>query len=228
MNMISINLLPKQYSRRYGKFSLGKQGIYMIAAAVGIIAVFGLITGYQIYKINELKGQMEIARVRTMQLQKDISLVDALIDIKTKITDRLGAVEKLDRHRSAWVRILGDLSQNIPDFIWLTRFDEISETDDQMATPDTTTIVRDPNKPLVMPVEIEGFAFTLNSLASFMIKMMRSNYFDGVDLLMTEELAIGKHKAYNFKVSCNVHYLSDEDLERIVAMQSAGSMAKLN
>jgi Tfp pilus assembly protein PilN len=221
--MISINLLPKQYTKKSGKFSMGKQGAYMLLAAFGVLAVFGLITGYQLYKINELEGQMEIARARTMQLQKDIALVDGLMDIKAKLTDRLEAVERLDRHRSAWVRILEDFSKNIPDFVWLSRFDEITDSDNPTARIDTTTIAHDPSGPQVMPVEVEGFAFTLNALASFMIKMMRSDYFDQVDLLKTEELVVGNQKAYNFKVSCNVHYLSDEDLERIVAQRSAGS-----
>jgi hypothetical protein len=79
--------------------------------------------------------------------------------------------------------------------------------------------------PSVRPVEIEGFTFTLNALATFMIKMMRSNYFDEVDLARVEEFSFGDQKAYNFKLGCNVHYLSDEELEQILAQAAAESNA---
>jgi type IV pilus assembly protein PilN len=227
MTLVKINLLPKQYSKRSGKFSLGKHGLYFILGAAGVMVLFGIITGWQLYKINELKGQIEVAQARTIQLQKDITLVDALIDIKVKITDRLEAVERLDRHRSAWVRILEDLSGNIPDFIWLSRFSEISKAP-TAASNDTTAATQVQAQPQFIPAEIEGFSFTLNALASFMIKMMRSNYFDEVDLIQTEEIAIDKQKAYNFKVTCNVHYLSDEELEQIVAQEAAITGSTLN
>ncbi|PKK82821.1 MAG: hypothetical protein CVT49_11560 [candidate division Zixibacteria bacterium HGW-Zixibacteria-1] len=209
--MIKINLLPKQFSKRSGGFSLGKHGIYTIIAGVGILLMFGAVSAWQLYKMNELDGQMQIARARTVQLEKDIRLVDALMDIKGKITNRLEAVERLDRHRSAWVRILEDLSKDVPDFIWLAKFTEQKQ---KKAANDTSAAQVQVNAE-IKPAEIEGFGFTLNALASFMIKLMRSDYFDNIDLVNTEEFTFGKQKAYNFKLSCNVHYLSDEDLEKI-------------
>jgi Tfp pilus assembly protein PilN len=230
MTLVNINLLPKQYAKRSGKISLGKHGVYFILGAVGVLLLFGIVTGWQLYKINELKGQMEVARARTLQLKKDIVLVDALTDIKGKITNRLEAVERLDRHRSAYVRILEDLSKNVPDFVWLSRFAEVPPQP-VAAKADTTKAEQNTqpaSSPQVIPAEIEGFTFTLNALASFMIKMMRSNYFDEVDLVETEEIAIDKQKAYNFKVTCNVHYLSDEELEQMAAQEAAVTGSALN
>ena len=88
---------------------------------------------------------------------------------------------------------------------------------------DTTTQVQSILS--VRPVEIEGFTFTLNALATFMIKMMRSNYFDEVEMANVEEISFGEEKAYNFKLDCNVHYLSDEELEKILAQATASSNA---
>jgi Tfp pilus assembly protein PilN len=218
MPMIEINLIPKQYARRSGAFALGKNGIYAVIGVVGILVMLASVTIWQLYRMDELRGQMEIAHARTIQLQKDIQLVDALIDIKAKLTDRLNAVERLDRHRSVWVRILGDVSRNVPDFVWLSRFEEVPETN--TVSSDTTQVKSTPKGPIVRPAQIEGFTFTLNALAAFMIKMMRSNYFDEVDLALTEEQDFGKHTVYNFKINCNVHYLSDEELERIMAMSN--------
>ncbi len=236
--MININLLPKQYLKRSGSFSLGKNGIYAVAAVAGIVLMLGVVTMYQLHQMKELNGQMEIARSRTQQLQKDIKMVDALIDIKGKITNRMEAVERLDRHRGAWVRILGDMTKNVPEFVWLSSFSELKEKSvaagaaqprglagasgpkyapQQPAAPVAdNSAVQNPNSPIVRPAEIEGFTFTLNALASFMIKMMRSNFFEDVDLVYSKEVSFGKQKAYNFKLTCNVNYLSDEEVEKIV------------
>ncbi len=222
MAIIKINLLPKQYLKRSGGFSLGKHGKYAIAAVAAVILLLGTITTYQVYQMNELQEQMKIARMRTQQLQKDIELVDALTDIKYKITNRLEAVERLDRHRSAWVKILEEVARNVPDFVWLSSFAETNAAGTAAAV-DTT--VQAQTVPSVRPVEIEGFTFTLNALAAFMIKMMRSNYFDEVDMANVEEISFGEQKAYNFKIDCNVHYLSDEELEKILTQATDGSNA---
>jgi Tfp pilus assembly protein PilN len=228
MALININLLPKRYLKRSGGLSLGKHGIYSVIAAVGILLMFGAVSAWQQYKISELNGQMDIARARTIQLEKDIKLVDALIDIKSKITDRLKAVERLDRHRSAWVKILEDISANVPDFVWLSKFSEVAQKPAAAQAQDSTAATQDYTQLSVKPVEIEGFTFTLNALASLMIKVMRSDYFDEVDLVNTEEFAFGKQKAYNFKLSCNVHYLSDEELENAFVQKPSDSNTKIN
>ena len=220
MTLIKINLLPKQYMKRSGGFTLGKQGKYAIGAIAGVIVLLGAITLYQIHQMDELEEQMDIARTRTMQLKKDIQLVDALTDIKAKITNRLEAVERLDRHRCAWVRIMEEASRNVPDFVWLSSFVELESG---YPAQQDTTMTQPISSPSVRPVEIEGFTFTLNALATFMIKMMRSNYFDEVDLANVEEFSFGDQKAYNFKLGCNVHYLSDEELEQILAQAAADS-----
>jgi len=79
---------------------------------------------------------------------------------------------------------------------------------------------------MVRHVEIEGYTFTLNALAAFMINMMRSDYFDEVELTSTSEKAFGEQKAYNFVLACNLHYLSDEELRGLIAQaEKPGSNA---
>jgi len=229
MAMININLLPKRFTKRSAGISFGKNGIYTIMVAAGVLLMFGAVSGWQLYKTKELRGQMEIAKARTAQLEKDIQMVDALMDIKAKITDRLEAVERLDRHRSSFVKILEDISTDVPDFVWLSKFSEkIPLVSNAAAKSNDSTAVVNPVQPTVKPAEIEGFSFTLNALASFMIKLMRSSYFDEIDLVSTQETAIGKQKAYNFRLSCNVHYLSDEEIEKIFSQESPDSDENIN
>jgi Tfp pilus assembly protein PilN len=226
--MIEINLLPKNYLKGTRTISLGKVGVYFIAAAAGIVLMLGAITAWQMYQLSELEENIDKANQRAAVLQKDIRLVDALIDIKQKIHDRMIAVERLDRHRSVWVRLLQDVAGNVPEFVWLAVYREEQITPPPEETPNSkdaqkpaegNTPDQTPTLASLREVEIEGYAFTLNALASFMINMMRSDYFDEVELVFSEETEFNndKIKAYNFTVSCDVHYLSDEELRNLIA-----------
>ena len=223
--MIEINLLPKDYLKG-SKISLGKTGVYAIAGAVGLVLMLVGITFYQMYQLNSLEENIVKAQQRASILQKDIKVVDALIDLKGKITKRMTAVETLDRHRTVWVRILEDLARNVPEFVWLGNFRENVDAPPAEPTKQGNNNKEQPQVasnssnegPIVRKIEMDGYAFTLNALAAFMIKMMRSDYFDEVELLSTTETKFGEEeKAFNFVLSCNLHYLSDEDLQQLIA-----------
>ncbi|MEA2030946.1 MAG: PilN domain-containing protein [candidate division Zixibacteria bacterium] len=214
--MITINLLPKQYRRKSISLSFGKTGLYGIGVAAGIIIMMISITFYQMHQISKLEENTAKAHQRAAMLQKDIQLVDGLTDVKEKIRARMAAVEKLDSHRSAWIRILENISHNVPEFVWLARFIEHEPPKvDSSATKGKTPSTPVNNR--VRKAEIEGYTFTLNALASFMINMMRSDYFDNVEMKSTSEKMFGDQKAYNFVLSCNLHYLSDENLRGLIA-----------
>lgn len=223
--MIEINLLPKHYLKSSRSFSFGKTGLYAVAAAAGVVLTLVGISFYQFYQLGRLETDIEKARVRAAVLQKDIQVVDALTDVKIKIAERMEAVEKLDRNRSAWVRVLEDVARNVPEFVWLGVFHEkptevkaVAGDKNKKDGADTTAVTVSSGPASVRQVEIEGYAFTLNSLAAFMINLMRSDYFDEVELVSTEEKKFQeKEKAYNFRLGCNVHYLSEEELRNLIA-----------
>lgn len=232
MDMIQVNLLPKEFRKKSGKLSLGKSGYYSIGAVAGVIIMIAVVTFYQMFQLSELDDKMEIARFRTQQLQKDIAVVDALIDVKQKIMQRMEAVDQLDQHRTVWVRILEDLSSRVPEFTWLSSFKEnklpapAAKTTTTTATgtattTDTSTAPAQPTaEPKTRPVSIEGYAFTLNSLANFMIKLMRSNFFSDVEMGSVDEVGFRNEKIYNYKVNATLHYLSDEELKQLLEQES--------
>lgn len=222
MDMIQINLLPKEFRKRTGKLSLGKTGYYALGATAGVIVMIAAITLYQMFQLQKLDDNMEIARFRTEQLQDDIAVVDALIEVKQKIMQRMEAVDRLDQNRSVWVRILEDISKQVPDFLWLASFKEGQPP--PPPAPDSNA--QQPAAPVVAPVsntrpvEIEGYAFTLNALASFMIKLMRSNYFSDIEMASVEQVVFQEHKTYSYKLGVTLHYLSDDELKELLEKES--------
>ncbi len=220
--MIEINLLPKNYLKGSHGISLGKAGVYAVAGVVGIVIMLGAVSMYQSFKLSKLETEIDQANHRAALLQKDIQLVDALTDVKAKISQRMMAVERLDRHRSVWVRVLSDVAANIPEFVWLSLYTEVAGNNAPPTDPNAegeAPVTTSMNGPEVREIELEGYAFTLNSIASLMINMMRSDYFDEVELRSSEETKFGddKEKAYRFVLAADVHYLSDEDLQNKLA-----------
>ena len=154
-------------------------------------------------------------------MQRDIQLVDGLMDMKRKIAERMQAVEKLDRHRSSWVRILEDISGRVPDFVWLGSFKEIdpAKSKQRVEKPTVDSVGVSESGLPIRPIEIEGYSFTLNALAAFMIKLMRSDFFDDIDLVYAREFELGQKRAFEFKVQGRLHYLSDEELRSMLAAE---------
>jgi len=220
MEMIQINLLPKEFRRKTGRLTIGKSGYYAVGGAAGVIIMIVVVTVYQMFQLTELNDKMEIARFRTQQLEKDIAVVDALIEVKDKIMQRMEAVDRLDQHRTVWVRILEDLSDRLPDFMWLASFKEAeppAATTTDTTAGQTAAVAMASN---TRPITVEGFAFTLNSLANFMINMMRSNFFSEVEMASVQEVMFQEQKVYSYKVSATLHYLSDEELKQILEEES--------
>lgn len=225
MKMIEINLLPKEYQKKRFNLSFGKTGSYAVFGIIGIMVMLAGVTFYQMQQLTSLDARIKIANKRAAMLQKDIKVVDALIDVKNKVKQRMAAVERLDSHRSTWVRILNDFAKIVPDFVWLGRIEEVKDKKDDktkgVGAPQNKakaeSAVAKGGLPTVRPVKIEGYAFTLNALASFMIKMMRSDYFDEVELTSTSEVTFENHKAHNFVINANLHYLSDDEMRQLIA-----------
>lgn len=229
--MIHINLLPKEYLKSKKSFSVGKSGMYVAAGALAVVAMLVGVTFWQIHQIKVLDDGIARANQRAAMLRQDIQMVDALTDVKAKITERMQAVERLDRHRSAWVRLLENIAADIPEFVWLGRFNEkvavtkpgttpppAGEGADKKAAPAPATAGSVSDTVSVRDVEIEGYAFTLNAIAALMIKLMQSDYFDQVELVKSEEKKFNEdEKAYLFTLSARAHYLSDDDLRNLAA-----------
>ncbi len=227
--MIEINLLPKSYRKKAISFSLGKTGVYVMAGGAGVILTLMVITFLQISRLGDLEENIDRAKRRAEMLRQDIAVVDALTEVKSKITRRVAAIEKLDRNRSAWVRIMEEIAGDVPDYVWVTNFtegdppsaarsgDASDEKSDKKGSKTKPKKVHATEQPTVKEVTLEGYAFTLNSIAAFMINLMRSEYFDEIELVYTNETNFDKHRAYNFVLSGHLHFLSDEQVRKMIA-----------
>jgi Tfp pilus assembly protein PilN len=205
--MIEINLLPKEMQIQGPRLALNRQILVPAAAALVLIVGMAGLSFYQKQQIDELDGKIRIARARAEQLQRDIQMVDALVEIKTKITARIEAVQLLDQNRTAWVNVMEDLSGRMPDFLWLTAMRQVMAQVPTKAPGDTASARAASGSPeTIFPAEIEGYAYSLSGLANLMISLRKSGHFKDVDLKHAREVDLQSHSAYTFALSCTLDY----------------------
>ncbi|HEU4437399.1 MAG: PilN domain-containing protein [Candidatus Zixiibacteriota bacterium] len=207
--MIEINLLPKELQKRTGGLALPKPALYMLAGLAGLAAVLAGLTVMQKMRIANIQKKIAEAKVREAKMQKDIQLVDALTELKGKILERMAAIEGLDRNRSAYVRFLEDLSGRVPEYLWLSNFRE-----------GAGGAAAQPAQPAGNPVQaaaasgaktvIEGFSYSLNSLATFMIQMKKSPFIKNVELSFAKEQKLENSRLYNFQLTCDLTMVPEE------------------
>lgn len=219
--MIEINLLPKDLRKGKGVFTFKKNTAYLLGAGGVILVLLIFISILQGVKLRTLNHKIADGQKRKEELKESIRLVDALGELKTKILQRLSAIEALDRDRSTWVDIMEDLDSRVPDYLWLSSFKEVPPPAAPPAAPvtqnpegemaDTLRKAQAPTQPppvLGRKVTIEGYTFSLNSLATFMINLMRSSYFKNIELSYVKLAELEKQKAYSFQLTSELYYSS--------------------
>ncbi len=197
--MIEINLLPKELQKRSGSFALPKAASYMVVAIAVLFAALGGFTFFQKWRISQMDKKIAAARVREAKMQKDIQLVDALTDLKGKILERMSAIEGLDKNRSAYVRFLEDLSSRIPEYLWLASFKEGQTATSAPAKPAAPNAASTGAK-----TTIEGFSYSLNSLANFMVQVKKSPFLKNIELSFAREQKVQSTRLYNFQLTCDM------------------------
>jgi Tfp pilus assembly protein PilN len=115
----------------------------------------------------------------------------------------MSSIQSLDRNREYWVALMQDLAERVPEYVWLTLVKQAPSVPLTLPTP--------PNQAAPKPVivaataasSIEGYSFSLNALATFLIRLKKSDMFDNIGLSSVKLQEIEKINAYSFKLTCN-------------------------
>lgn len=221
--MIEINLLPKELRKKGRKFAFNKNLIYVGMVAGVLVLLFVVISILQTFKLKALDQKIADAKKRTEALKKNIELVDALADLKDKLLQRMSAMENLDKNRATWVYVLEDLSGRVPEHLWLSLLKEeepISES--QAGTGADTTTKKTLLFPPTKKVTLEGYTYSINSLALFLIELMRSDCFKNMDLRFIKKSEMEKQKIFSFGLSGDLVYAPK--VENSDSVESSDSM----
>ena len=215
--MIEINLLPKELRKKRRTFALGKSTYYFLGGAAAVVVFMILITAFQSLKLKTLDEKITQAQRKREQLRESIQMVDAISQLKTNILKRMSAIENLDKNRSTWIEVLQELSDRVPEYVWLSSFKETPKTSSpaantQSAASDTSqdSLQQVTHQPVfVSQVTIDGYSFSINNLAIFMINLTRSDYFKNIELNFVKAEALENQKIFTFQLSGDLLYASE-------------------
>lgn len=198
--MIKINLLPKEYQKKRFSIALEKNSLYVIAGGISVLILLAAYSMFfQIIPANTLDKKIKQDRAEAKNYDAEIKLVNQLNAQKDLILTRMSTIEQLDRNREAWVNLISDFGSRLTDYLWLSRFGGTAGSDKkagEQAVPGKTII--------------EGRSFSINSLATFIIRLKRSPYLDNVNLvsvLLEEDQADDggeSYEAYHFVINCDL------------------------
>lgn len=226
MAKIEINLLPRELRKRRPGISFDKSLTLIAGLAVVLVVAFVGMNVFQSMKLKALNNKIAQAQRRADELRKNIELVDALTEVKDKVLQRMSAIEALDRNRAVWVRVLEDLTRRVPDYLWLSLLEEEESQSTAVADSgvDSATVLSQPPSPAKKRVTLEGYSYSLNSLASFLIELIGSPYFKNMELQYVKRAEVEERKTFTFQLVGDLYYVPDfEGLDADTAVHELAS-----
>jgi Tfp pilus assembly protein PilN len=210
MARIEINLLPVELRKKRKGLAFDKSVALLAAVFGSLIVLIVLASVFQGIKLKALDAKVAEAQSKVDQYKRNIELVDALVDVKDKLLQRMSAIESLDKNRTVWVRMLEDLSKRVPDYMWLSLLREeptplAAVTDSTADSTKVSLLIENPTKRLT----IEGYSYSLNSLASFLIQLMGSQYFKNMELEYVRRAETKDRKTFAFQLVGDLYYAQE-------------------
>ncbi|MEJ2700481.1 MAG: PilN domain-containing protein [Desulfuromonadales bacterium] len=177
--MIRINLLPIKAAKKTEQLRV-QVIILLLSVGIVLIGCAGVYAALQVRIGTEKKN---IARTESEigKLQKSIGEVAHFKKLQSDLRGKLDVLDKLKEGKSGPVHILDELSQAMPEKVWLTSFKESDGA-----------------------VSISGLGINEETVARFMQDLEASPYFQDVELKVIEQHSQGPLKLQKFQVSCRV------------------------
>ena len=199
--MLEINLLPKEYQKKRFRVTLEKNTLYVISIGLLILIMLSAYSMFfQVLPAKSLEKKIAMAQEDAKEFEPEIALIKNLTQANNVLLARMNTIDVLDRNREAWINVISDLGSRIPRYLWLTNFEQIFVEEGNVE-----------EGPL--QVKIEGKTFSVNSLATFLVRLKKSPYLDDIRISVIElvEEKVGyaaiegeSYEAYNFTFNCKL------------------------
>ncbi len=181
--MIRINLLPKEERVTSRRIVLPRAAsLAPLAALIAVVAVVGVAATLERSKVAALNSDVAELQDEVRAIQPQVDRVKKLTAQREELERRLDVIRQLDDGRFLSVRVMDDLSSQVPRYLWLTSLKQ-----------------QGPGK-----ISVEGVTFSNLIVADFMMRMERSPLFAGVDLITTQRGEIDDRDVVEFTVTANL------------------------
>ncbi|MFZ5863306.1 MAG: PilN domain-containing protein [Nitrospirota bacterium] len=180
--MIKVNLLGVERPTR-SRISLAGPSRM---AGLGVLAVvliggMGYVWWSMSARISALQQQQAQRTQELAALKEKVKEVENFESNKKSYEEKIGIIEQLRRNQVGPVRLLDELSRNLPDRVWLT------------------SLVEQSGK-----IELEGKAVTNAEIVDFINNLKTSRYIKEALLIESRQVTESGVAVYNFKLRCTL------------------------
>lgn len=181
--MIQINLLPQEERVQRRKMAL--PGVSAVVPFVALALFFGAIvavTAMERSRIAGLKRDIARSEEEARRLKPQIEKVNELTRKREELNTRLQVIMDLDKGRFHAVRLMDEMAQNIPQYLWITSFKDVGGTQ----------------------IQVDGVTFSNLVVADLMMRLEKSPVFQNTDLVVTEKGTIDTRQVTKFSVTAEI------------------------
>ncbi len=177
--MIRVNLLPVRAAQK--KEKIRAQISVMILTIIAVLVICGALYATMSVKIGNQKEEIAQINTEINQLKKKIGEVGRYKKLKEELQAKLDVLEQLKQGQSGPVHLLDELSEVLPQRLWLTSFRESGGG-----------------------ISIAGVGINESAVAKFMQSLEASAYYQNIELQVTEQINQDGLKLQKFSVSARV------------------------
>jgi type IV pilus assembly protein PilN len=179
--MIRINLLPvRDKAKRETKRQMWVVlGLSVALVGVGILFFHLSLTS----RIAQVDGQIATYNEEIKRLKVDTRDVNKFKAEKEDLQRRLDIIQTLQRAKTGPVRVLDEISMNLPGKLWLI---SLKEKEGKM--------------------EVKGIAMDNPTIAQFMTSLEKTGVISNVELVISQQLERRDLKLKEFTLTCVVQY----------------------
>jgi len=175
--MIKINLLPVRAAKK--KESTRQQLSILSLSIVAVMVICLGIYSVTLAKIKTAEDEISKSEQEIETLKKKIGEINNIKKLQEEVKKKLDILDQLRRNKTGPASRLADLSDAVPEKVWLNKYTENGGS-----------------------ISLAGTAFNEELIAELMRNLQASNNFTNVDLLVSEQTDIKGLKAKRFEISC--------------------------
>jgi type IV pilus assembly protein PilN len=180
--MIKVNLLGVERPKRT-RISLAGPSRLVGIGAIAVVLVGGM--GYVWWSMSSRMSALQQQKVQRTQelaaLKEKVKEVESFESNKKSYEEKIGIIEQLRKNQVGPVRLLDELSQSLPDRVWLTSLIEQSGK-----------------------VDLEGKAVTNGEIVDFINNLKASRHIREILLIESRQVTESGVPVYNFKLKCTL------------------------
>jgi type IV pilus assembly protein PilN len=173
--MIRINLLPV---RELKKRALLRQQLSIFGAIIGVVVIgVGVVWMGDMRALAALEADKAGLQAELERLKPVVDEVNSLERREKMLNTRIDTIQRLRSNQRGPVRVLDELSRNLPEQAWLETIDESAGI-----------------------YKVGGYALTNFAVADLLRNLQRSKEFTAVDLVSSEQAVVASREIKKFTI----------------------------